>query len=109
MAAALKKAEQIVSNRLDRGHIPWLQSTNNFLPGGVQQTQGYGWAVFSCLSIECVRFYIKKELLEKIESEPYLSTIRQVKGLQDQKLLQILSEDKHLGGGGSLRGTCPGT
>ncbi|KAH3847477.1 hypothetical protein DPMN_089798 [Dreissena polymorpha] len=30
--------------------------------------------------------------------EPYLYAMRQVKGLQYQKLLQILSEDKHLGG-----------
>ncbi|KAH3868401.1 hypothetical protein DPMN_031548 [Dreissena polymorpha] len=91
-------ADQIVSNRLDRGDIPWLQSTNNFLSGGVPQTQGYGWAVFSCVAIECVRFYIKEAFLEKIESEPYLSTMRQVKGLQDQELLKILSEDKHLVG-----------
>ncbi|KAH3832785.1 hypothetical protein DPMN_106080 [Dreissena polymorpha] len=44
------------------GDITWLQSTNNFHSGGVPQTQGYGWAVFSCvidsLNIKQILFYI---------------------------------------------------
>ncbi|XP_052232336.1 uncharacterized protein LOC127845454 isoform X9 [Dreissena polymorpha] len=96
MAAGISRASMILNHVGSSSPLPWMNSANQFMAGNRQVKNGFGFAIFSCVAIECVRHYIKDELMEQNEDEPYYSVVKQLRGVKDPNLKAYLAKDKYM-------------